>query len=218
MESNTDTSQYSQHRPHRSRRSGSSRNSRQKIWGLSLALLMLLAVLFISFVYGGLRIEELSTRASSVQEQLFLKDKEVDELKSRLAQSKNELEQLLKGRLPTVMKLVPDKVLAVNSDLIKNIVFTVVTQDGAKQYEYKLVVENPSHKIIIPKYRLLIFDKYGVQIGIDQVLHGEELAAGESRSYSSRVDFFMKGEPAYFHISSTIPVGAGRMQGLLKDR
>ena len=200
MESNTDTSQYSQHRPHRSRRSGSSRNSRQKIWGLSLALLMLLAVLFISFVYGGLRIEELSTRASSVQEQLFLKDKEVE------------------GRLPTVMKLVPDKVLAVNSDLIKNIVFTVVTQDGAKQYEYKLVVENPSHKIIIPKYRLLIFDKYGVQIGIDQVLHGEELAAGESRSYSSRVDFFMKGEPAYFHVSTTIPVGSGRMQGLLKDR
>ena len=186
--------------------------------GLSFALLVTLVILFLSFVYSSSRIEALSTLSDSLQQQLFRKTKEVDELKSNLAQSKKELEDLIKGRLPSVIKLVPDKVLAVNSDFIKNIVFTIVTPDRSKQYEYKLVVENRTHKTIVPKFRLLIFDKYGVQIGIDQVLTSDELAPGESRSYSSKVDFFMKQEPAYFHVSSMIPAGAERLQSLLNKK
>ena len=211
LESNNDTNQYSQPRMHQSRRSRSSHHSRQKIWGLSLLLLILLAILFISFIYGSSRIEELSSRASSIQEQLLLKKKEVDELKSNLAQANDKLEQVIKGRFPTVLKLVPDKVIAVNNDSIKNIVFTVVKHDGSRQYEYKLVVENRSRKIIVPKFRLLVFDKSGLQIGVDQVMSSEELGPGESRSYSSRVDFFMKEKPAYFYISDPIPVGAKHM-------
>lgn len=216
LESNNDISENSQLRTHRSRRSRHSRHSGLKIWSLSFALLITLVILFISFVYSSSRIEALSTRADAVQKELFLKNKEVDEMKSNLAQSKNELEELIKGRLPSVMKLVPDKVLAVNKDLIKNIVFTVVKQDGSKHYEYKLVMENRNRTRIVPKFRLLIFDKYGVQIGLDQVLTSEELAPGESRSYSSRVDFFMKEEPAYFDVSGMIPSGAERLQSLLK--
>jgi hypothetical protein len=216
MESNTDKSQNSEHRSHRSRRSRPSRHSSLKIWGLSFALFSALVILFISFVYSGSRIEALSTRSDLIQKDLFLKTKELDELKSKLAQSKSELEELIKGRLPSVMKLVPDKVLVVNKDLIKNIVFTVVNHDGTTQYEYKLVVENRTQSRIVPKFRLLIFDKYGVQIGIDQVLTSEELAPSESRSYSSKVDFFMKEEPAYFDVSGTIPAGAERLQSLLK--
>jgi len=183
---------------------------------LSFALIATLVVLFISFVYSGSRIEALSNQADSAQQELFLKTKDVDELKSELAQSKKELEELIKGRLPGVMKLVPDKVLTVNKDLIKNIVFTVVKHDGTKQYEYKLVVENRTHNKTVPKFRLLIFDNYGVQIGLDQVLTSEELAPGESRSYSSKVDYFMKEEPAYFDVSGMIPAGAERLQSRLK--
>lgn len=183
-----------------------------------MALVVVLVILFVTFAYTGLQIEALSTRADAIQAQLFLKEKEIAELKSHLTQSKDELDKLIKGRLPTAMKLVPDKVLAVNTDNIKNIVFTEVKQDGVKRYEYKLVVENHSHKIIIPKFRLLIFDKYGLQIGVDQLLSGEELGPGESRSYSSKVDFFIKEDPAYFHVSSTIPSGAQRMQSLLNNQ
>ncbi len=218
MESNNVTTEQSQNRTHRSRRSRHSHNSGLKIWGLSFALLVTLVILFISFVYSGSRIESLSNQVNTVQKQLFLKETELEELKSNLGQSKNQLEELIKGRLPSVMKLVPDKVLAVNSDFIKNIVFTVVTPDGSKQYEYKLVVDNSTHKTIVPKFRLLIFDKYGVQIGIDQVLTADELAPGESRSYSSRVDFFMKEEPAYFQVSSMIPAGAEHLQSLLNKK
>lgn len=215
-EFNNDTGIHSSHHTHRSRRSRSSRYSRLKIWGLSLVLFITLGILFITIIYTSLRIEELSSRISSAQQQLVLKEKEVNELKSDLTNSKSELEKLIKGRLPTVTKLIPDRVLPVNSGLIKNIVFTVVTQDGSKQYEYKLVMQNHSQKIIVPKFRLLIFDKYGVQIGMDQAITSEELGPGESRSYSSRIDFFMNEEPAYFQISSTIPTGAEQIQSLLK--
>lgn len=202
METNNDTGGHSPHKTHRSRRSGSSRRSRVKIWGLSLALLSTIVLLFISVVYSGSRIAILTKRADAIQDQLIRKEQEVDELKSRIAHS-------------SLTKLLPDQVLAVNRDFIKNIVFSVVTQGGSKTYEYKLVVENPSHEAIVPKFRVFIFDSDGLEIGLDQVLQGEELAPGESRSYSSKVDFFMQEEPAYFQVSSIIPAGAGRIQDLL---
>jgi len=183
---------------------------------LTFALLVTIVILFISSAYNSSRTEKLSSRSSEIQEQLFLKEQEVDSLKAQLAQSKNELEKYIEGRIPSVMKLAPDQVLTVDKDIIKNIVFSVVTQNGAKLYEYKLVVENLSRENIVPKFRVLVFDKYGVQIGIDQVLEGEELAPGESRSYSSKVDFFMKNEPVYFQVSSEIPPGAERMQTYAK--
>jgi len=211
MESNNNTAQHSGQKPHRSRRSSRSHHSQLKIWALTLALLVTIVILIISSAYNSSRIEKLSTRASDTQEQLFLKEQEVDNLKAQLAQSKNELEKYIEGRIPSVMKLEPDQVLTVDKDIIKNIVFSVVTQNSSKVYEYKLVVENLSRENIVPKFRVLVFDKYGVQIGIDQVLNGEELAPGESRSFSSKVDFFMKNEPVYFQVSSAIPHAAARM-------
>jgi len=216
MESNNNTVQQSEYKSHRSRRSSRSRHSRLKIWALTFALLVTVVILIISSAYNSSRIEKLSTRAGDTQEQLFLKEQEVKNLMTQLAHSKNELEKYIEGRLPGVIRLVPDQVLTVEKDIIKNIVFSVVTQNGAKLYEYKLVVENLSRENIVPKFRVLVFDKYGVQIGIDQVLKGEELAPGESRSYSSKVEFFLKNEPVYFQVSSEIPRGAERMQNYVK--
>ncbi len=216
MESNNNATEYSEYKAHRSRRSGHSRHSNLKIWGLTFALLIAIVILFITIVYNSSRIEKLSSRLSITQEQLFLKEQEVEELQSHLTQSKTELERYIEGRLPSVIKLEPDQVLAVNRGFIKNIVFSVVTQRGDKLYEYKLVVENLFDEVIVPNFRVLVFDRYGVQIGIDQVLKGEGLAPGESRSYSSNVNLFMNDEPAYFHVSSEIPPGAERLQKYLK--
>ncbi len=213
MESNNNnTAEHSEYKSHRSRRSSRSRHSSLKIWGLTLALLVMMVILFITTIHNSSRIEKLSSRASITQEQLFLKEQEAEELKSQLAQSKNELENYMEGRLPGVMKLEPDQVLTIDKNIIKNIVFSVVTQNGSRQYEYKLVVENLSQKSAVPKFNVLVFDRYGVQVGMDQILKGEELFPGESRSYSSKVNFFMENEPVYFQVSSVIPGKMARMQ------
>ncbi len=205
MESNNSAAQDSDRKSHRSRRSRRSHHSRMKIWGLTFALLVTIIILIISSAYSSSRIEKLSKRVSDTQQQLFVKEQLVDSLKLQLGQSKIELENYIEGRIPSVMKLQPDQVLAVNKDIIKNIVFSVVRQNGTKVYEYKLVVENLTKEVLVPKFRVLVFDKYGIQIGLDKVSKGEELAPGESRSYSSRVEFSMKNEPVYFQVSSDIP-------------
>lgn len=205
MESDKKTAQYSDpesHRPRRSRRSLRSRHSRLKIWALTFVLLVMIVILIISSAYSSLKIEKLSNRIVDVQEMLHVKEQEVEDLESQLVYSKNELEKYIEGRIPSVMSLYPDQVLVVEKDIIKNIVFSVVTQNGSEVYEYKLVVENLTKENIVPKFKVLIFDKYGVQIGIDQISEGDELAPGESRSYSSKVEFSMKSEPVYFQISS----------------
>lgn len=213
MESNNDTTQSPRHKSRRSRRS---RHGNLKIWALSLALLFSVVIMFITLVYNGSRIDSLTSRANAAQEQLFLKEQKIEELSSRLAQSNSELERFLEGRLPSVMRLDVDQVLVINQGFLKNIVFSVVSQDGDRAHEYKLVLENLTHSNIVPKFRVLVFDKYGVQIGIDQVLTGDELAPGESRSYSSSVKFFMNEKPAYFKVSSLIPPEALHMQKLLE--
>ncbi len=212
MESNNNTAEYSEHKPHRSRRSSRSRHSRLKIWALTFALFIMIVILFITIVLNSSRIEKLSSRVNSTQEQLFLREHEVEELKSQLLQSKKELEDYMEGRLPGVMKLAPDQVLAVDKNIIKNIVFSVITQNGSRLYEYKLVVENLTQKRVVPQFNVLVFDRYGVQVGMDQVMKGEELAPGESRSYSSKVNFFMKNEPVYFQVSSVTPHAAELVQ------
>ena len=204
-ELNNESGQVSSQRKGRSRRSRSHRHSDPRIWGLGLALLITVVFLFIRFLYTSLRIEALTNQVNTVQEQLILKENENVKLKSSLAQSKDELKKVIAGRLPSVVRLEPDHVLEVKDDFIKNIVFTVVTQNRHKHYEYKLVVINPSRQIIVPKFKLLLFDKFGVQVGMDQVLKSAELAPGESRSYSSRVELSMDDEPAYFHVSTTMP-------------
>lgn len=179
---------------------------------------MILGVIFfITIVHNSSRIEKLSDRVSTAQEELFLKEQEAEELKARLDEAKKELDEYIEGRLPSVMKLEPDQVLTVNRESIKNIVFSVVTQNGVKVYEYKAVVENLSREPVVPKFRVLVFDQYGVQIGLDQVLKGEELAPGESRSYSSEVKLFMKEEPTYFQVTSLIPTKADYIQSLLEE-
>ncbi len=205
MESNNNADQYSDRKSRRTRKARRSHNNRMKIWGLTVVLLLLIIILIISRAYSSSQVDKLSNRVSSIQQQLFVKEEEVDDLRSQLTQLKGELKGYVEGRIPSVMSLVPDEVLEVNKDIIKNIVFSVIMQNGSKVYEYKLVMENLTKEIIVPKFKLLIFDKYGIQIGLDQVLKGEVLAPGESRSYSSKVEFFMNNEPVYFQVFSEAP-------------
>ena len=183
----------------RSRRQRSSRNSTLVIGLASLFGVAVFLLLVVSITLGG-RVSNLSAANRALSEELFKQEQEIRQLRPRLEASERELQMLMEGRLPNLHTLIPDQVIPVQEQYIKNIVFTVVTQGDEKIHEYKLVMENPSHQRIQPRFRVLVFDRMGVQVGVDEVMLGEYLGAGESRSHASILDVFMNSQPRYFAI------------------
>ena len=162
--------------------------------GLTVFLLVVAAI-----TLGG-RVTNLTNANRALTEELFRHEQELRQLRPRLEASEQELRMIMEGRLPNLHGLVPDQVIPVQEQYIKNIVFTVVNRGDEKTHEYKLVMENSSHLRVQPRFRVLVFDRMGVQVGLDEVEFLEALAAGESRSHASVLDVFMNSEPRYFAI------------------
>ena len=124
-----------------------------------------------------------------------------------------ELEQMVSGRYPNLHKLTPDEVLPVDERYVKNIVFSRISRGREELFEYRVVMENRDGQAVVPRFRVLAFDRRGVQVGVDEVRQLDELRSSESRSYSATLDLFMSGEPAYFHIDFSTPDSSGSLGG-----
>jgi len=165
------------------------------------ALLVLTVLLLVGVSIGmGAKIAGLSDTRSLLSQRLVDTEDELGQSQARLAKVEQELQALVEGRFPNLLPLVPDKVLGVGKHYVKNIVFTVIGDGRSRVYEYKLVMENPYNYPVYPDARLLVFDKLGIQTGIDEIKEKLELGPGESRSWSSTVDVFMNSEPRYFFV------------------
>jgi hypothetical protein len=163
---------------------------------LGMAVFLLLVV---AITLGG-RVTNLTNANRALTEELFRHEQEIKQLRPRLEASERELQMLMEGRLPNLHGLIPDQVIPVQEQYIKNIVFTVVNRGEDKTYEYKLVMDNPTHLRVQPRFRVLVFDRMGVQVGVDEVELLEALGGGESRSHASTLDVFMNSQPRYFAI------------------
>lgn len=173
---------------------------------LSASLLVLCFVIIFSFV----RVSGLVKENDALQAELAKVRLELSQTGPELERARKTVSEMSKGRLPNLHDLVLDKVLNINGTYIKNIVFTVLNHNGTKGYEYKLVMENSTARSIHPAARLLVFNRYGVQIGSTEIAGRAELGPGESRSQSSGIDRFIDEEPRYFYIStfpSDKPIG-----------
>ncbi|MCA1806026.1 MAG: hypothetical protein LC646_12025 [Xanthomonadaceae bacterium] len=162
--------------------------------GLSIFLLVVGAI-----TLGG-RVTTLTNTNRALTEELFRHEQEIRQLRPRLEASERELQMLMEGRLPNLHSLIPDQVIQVQEQYIKNIVFTVVNQGEDNIYEYKLVMDNTAQLRIQPRFRVMVFDRMGVQVGVDDVELADALGAGESRSHASTLDVFMNSQPRYFAI------------------
>jgi hypothetical protein len=163
---------------------------------LGVAVFVLVVV---SITLGG-RVTALGHANRALTEELFTQEQEIRQLRPRLEASERELTMIMEGRLPNLHGLIPDQVIPVQEQYIKNIVFTVVNRGEEKIHEYKLVMENTAHNRVQPRFRVLVFDRMGVQVGVDEVLLAEGLSEGESRSHASTLDVFMNSQPRYFAI------------------
>lgn len=164
---------------------------------LAVSVLILLSV----SVYSAIRINHLNQENSDMHGEVFKLKQELSLVAPELERSRKELGALIKGRLPHLRELVTDKVIAIDEPPIKNIVFTVLNQNGNKRYEFKLVIENKKETILHPEVRIFAFDRHGVQVGMAEINDHNGINAGESRSYSSVIDRFLDEEPIYFYAS-----------------
>lgn len=170
---------------------------------LTVALVVSLLVLLLVIMFSVVSITGLDRKNDALQTELAKAQEELSQTGPELERTRKIVAEMTKGRLPHLLELVPDKVLKINSPYLKNIVFTVLNQSGTKTYEYKLVMENSTSKTIHNTARMLVFDRYGVQIGSAEMVGRAEIAPGESRSQSSVIDLFIDEEPHYFYISTS---------------
>jgi hypothetical protein len=133
------------------------------------------------------------------------------EAKAAAQRAEEELAALVQGRIPNLQPLVLDQVIPVGRDFVKNIAFAQLREDGVPSTEFKLLLQNDAELMAIPRVRLLIFDRLGVeiaraQVGANQGAASQEeeiLYPGTTRSYGGTFALARDAEPAYFLLDSS---------------
>lgn len=181
------------------RKHGSRRRHSQRLL-LTIALTVSLTMLVGVSLYASMRIDALLDENSRLEAELARAKREIARLSPALEAARRSLAEITRGRLPHLLPLIPDKVIAVNNAYVKNIVFTVLKNRGQTRYEYRVVVENGSEGLLRPDARVFVFDHRGVQVGSGEVRDRNDLLPGESRTYSSLIERFIDEEPRYFYV------------------
>jgi cell division protein FtsL len=194
-------------RRHRHSQGGRHWSERSKLLGGMLTL-ALLANFFI-LLYFGLKTYSLNEENTDLRVNLLKSQDELNTLKPQVEKLQKDLESLLKGQLPGLMKIEYDQVMSLNNRYLKNITFNKVNNKNIRGYEFRIVMRNNTLSTIWPKFKIHFFDRYGVQMNSVQVSLEKEsflkidvLEPGEERSDSSTVITLLDNEemPSYFMI------------------
>lgn len=202
--------------PPRSRRPSheGSRNSsgrRERAWSrrskLLLGLVVLLAlVTFFTGLLLGTRLYALDRQNRMLRSELSEAQETLRQFVPEVQQLRQDLDDLVRGKLPRLRELEYDRVLPLDQGYLKNIAFTEVRTRSARSYEYKLVVQNSTRSTLWPEIRIDLFNEYGIQIGgaaigtqAPTALRASSLDVGEVRSYAGSLDLADPDEaPQYF--------------------
>ncbi len=166
-----------------------------------------LVVLFlVSFLFAWLYINRVS--AEQQQALLDFRKQEIalQAANGELEKIRNELDTLVRDRIPGLLPLKYDEAITIDNDYVRNIIFTLVKNGKKSTYEYRLVMQNNTLSVIRPVVEILLFNEIGIQIGVTQVEQmdatgGAERSAldpGEVRSYTASINLIRNEEPRYF--------------------
>lgn len=180
------------------------RSSRTKlIFFLSVVSIVETTVILILFIQ--LALSEQENLELTILEKKQAQELEV--LKPEVERLRADIASLTASRLPNLARLEFDKVIPLELDYVKNIVFTVAGKDSDKHYEYKIVMHNSGLSLIHPEVDILFFDRVGVQVGLSKIGFHQDgtpnldmLERGEVRSFSSSVDLTDDAKPEYFRV------------------
>jgi len=191
------------HHEHRSSH-GRHRSSKRKLIAFLALALAVESLLLLFFIVN------MSILKKENSELTMLEKKQTLELRQtvpELEKLRKEVEDLVASRLPHLSKLEFDRVVSVDKDYVKNVVFSVAGKGGEKRYEYKLVAHNNGLTAIHPQVDILFFDRVGIQVGLSQIGVGKDgtptldvIERGEIRSFSSTVELGDDVKPEYFMV------------------
>lgn len=178
-------------------------SKRRLVLILSLALVAETGLLLATYIRMSLAESENRVLAITERKQA----EELEALRPRVDKLQGEIAALTESRLPGLARLELDKVLTVDQDYVKNIVFTVAGKGDDMRYEYKMTTRNSSLNLVHPQVDILFFDTLGIQVGISRIGVTKDgtstldmLERGETRSYSDKIDLSKESRPEYFRL------------------
>lgn len=165
-------------------------------------------VLFLSvWVYG------LNKENSQLKTDLVESEQRLAQIVPEHEKFRKDLETLLQGRLPGLTGIEFDKVINLNDNYVRNIIFTEVHSKNETGYEFKIVLYNNTLQTIWPDFLIFFFDSHGIQVHSVKIGAGklnydvrvDPLAPGEIRSHTSVITLVDNNElPAFFMLRLNI--------------
>ncbi len=210
----------------RSQRIGGHRShswSRRSKW-LFLVVLVLVLIDFFTALLLGTQVYTLNRQNQTLRSSLAQTEEELHRVTPELQKLRGDLDELVRGKLPRLRKLEYDRVLPLDDQYLKNIIFTEIMNRDSRGHEYKLVVQNNTGAPLWPEVQLLLFNEQGIQVGSAEIGTGQpnalkagSLGVGEVRSYTASVNLMDRSAtPAYFMIR--LPESSGGKTVLLETK
>lgn len=114
---------------------------------------------------------------------------------------------LRQNRLPEAIPLEFDRLIPVDRDYVKAIIFTLAGKGIEQYYEYKILLENTDLFSIHPQLDILFLDRRGIRVGWarmgvqnDGTPTLERLEHNESRTHSAHIEVDPGFQPEYFRL------------------
>jgi hypothetical protein len=194
-----------QHRNHGNGHHGKRRRSSKTRLIVALGAALALETVLLLVAYGRMSLTEKENAELSLAERKQAQELEL--LRPQVQKLQDDIAAMAQSRLPGLSRLEFDKVIAVDQDYVKNIVFTAAGKGDEKHYEYKIVMHNGTLNLVHPQVDILFFDHLGIQVGLsrlgvqkDGTPTLEMLDRGEIRSFSSKIELTDKAQPEYFRL------------------
>ena len=175
---------------------------------LFLVVLVLVLIDFFTALLLGTQVYTLNRQNQTLRSSLAQTEEELHRVTPELQKLRGDLDELVRGKLPRLRKLEYDRVLPLDDQYLKNIIFTEIMNRDSRGHEYKLVVQNNTGAPLWPEVQLLLFNEQGIQVGSAEIGTGQpnalkagSLGVGEVRSYTASMNLMDRSAtPAYFMI------------------
>ncbi len=168
---------------------------------LRVALFALTVTLVAGMIFGSMYLREAKQRLAAARQALEQTRTSLEATESDVERMGEEMNALVEGRIPGLTPIDYDRVIPLDQDYVKNLVFTAITSNDSTRYEYRVVLHNRTPVIARPLVKLFLFDRTGLQIALSEIELGDDavMKPDENLSHYDTFDITLEGrEPAYF--------------------